>query len=128
MIYTDSGLINKDGSINLQYAFEWMCVLKEEYDMREFLKDMNDIEWLLSAPVDKIDLMQAKFDELSGKYSLYVNIVNIFNYRRGMNRIKSSLREQLRLYYYHLPLFALLKHQVTKVFELEVNKMICECA
>lgn len=128
MTYMDSGLISKDGSINLQYAFEWMCSLKEERDMSEFLKDMNDIEWLLSAPVDNIDMMQAKFDELSKKYSFYVNIVNLFNYRRGMNHVKSSLREQLRLYYYHLPLFALMKHKITKLFENEANKMISECA
>lgn len=128
MIYSDTGIINKDGSINLQYAFEWMSSLKEEYDMSGFIKDMNDIEWLLSAPVDNIDLMQKKFDELSEKYSMYVNVVNIFNYRRGLNHVKSSLREQLRLYYYHLPLFALMKHKVTKVLECEANKMIFECA
>ena len=96
--------------------------------MSEFLKDMNDIEWLLSAPVDNIDMMQAKFDELSEKYSFYVNIVNLFNYRRGMNHVKSSLREQLRLYYYHLPLFALMKYKVTKVLEAEACNMIFECA
>lgn len=128
MDYTDCGIINKDGSINLQYAFEWMCSLKEKYDMREFLQDMNDIEWLLSSPVDNIDLMQKKFDELCSKYSLYVNIVNIHNYRRGMNHVKSSLREQLRLYYYHLPLFALMKYKVTKVLETEACNMIFECA
>lgn len=128
MIYSDTGIINKDGSINLQYAFEWMSSLKEEYDMSGFIKDMSDIEWLLSAPVDNIDLMQKKFDELSEKYSMYVNVVNIFNYRRGLNHVKSSLREQLRLYYYHLPLFALMKHKVTKVLECEANKMIFECA
>lgn len=128
MIYTDSGIIGSDGRINLQYAYDWMSSLKEKYDMSEFLKDMNDIEWLLSAPVDNIDLMQAKFDELSEKYSLYVNIVNIFNYSRGMNRVKSSLREQLRLYYYHLPLFALMKYKVTQVFEREAKKIMFECA
>ena len=43
MIYNDYGLINRDGSINLQYAFEWMETLKEKYDMREILQDMSDI-------------------------------------------------------------------------------------
>ena len=38
MIYNDYGLINRDGSINLQYAFEWMETLKEKYDMREILQ------------------------------------------------------------------------------------------
>ncbi len=128
MTYTDSGLINKDGSINLQYAFDWTCSLKEEYDMREFLEDMNDIEWLLSSSVDNIDMMQKKFDELSEKYSFYVNVVNLFNYRRGMNHVKSSLREQLRLYYYHLPLFALMKYKLTHIFEGKDSKLICECA
>lgn len=128
MAYTDSGLINKDGSINLQYAFEWTCSLKEKYDMSEFLNDMNDLEWLLSSPVDNIDLMEAKFDELCAKYSFYVNIVNLYNYRRGMNHVKSSLREQLRLYYIHLPLFALMKYKVTQIFEDKANNMINECA
>ena len=108
MIYNDYGLINRDGSINLQYAFEWMETLKEKYDMREILQDMSDIEWLLSAPVDNIDLMEKKFDELSTKYFQYVNLVNLYNYRRGMNQVKSSLREQLRLYYNHLLLFGLM--------------------
>ena len=102
--------------------------LKEKYDMSEFLQDMSDIEWLLSSPIDNIDLMEAKFDELSAKYSVYVNMVNLFNYKRGMNHVKSSLREQLRLYYYHLPLFALMKHKVTKVLEAEARSMIVECA
>ena len=55
MIYNDYGLINRDGSINLQYAFEWMETLKEKYDMREILQDMEDIEWLLryAGPVRK---------------------------------------------------------------------------
>lgn len=128
MVYEDSGIINADGSINLQYAFEWMSSLKEKYDMSEFLKEMNEIEWLLSSQVDKIDLMEAKFDELAEKYFPYVNMVNIYNYKRGMNNVKSSLREQLRLYYNHLPLFALIKYKVTKVFESEANKMIAECA
>lgn len=128
MLYNDYGLINKDGSINLQYAFEWMETLKEKYDMRDILRDMEDIAWLLSAPIDNIDLMEKKFDELSAKYSTYVNLVNLFNYRRGMNHVKSSLREQLRLYYNHLPLFALMKHGVTKVLEQEANKMMFEYA
>ena len=128
MFYNDYGLINRDGSINLQYAFEWMESLKEKYDMREILQDMSDIEWLLSAPVDRIDAMEEKFDELSVKYFQYVNLVNVFNYRRGMNHVKSSLREQLRLYYYHLPLFALMKHGVTRVLEQEGNKLMFEYA
>ena len=128
MIYNDYGLINRDGSINLQYAFEWMETLKEKYDMREILQDMEDIEWLLSAPIDNIDLMEKKFDEVSAKYNQYVNLVNLYNYRRGMNQVKSSLREQLRLYYNHLPLFGLMKHGVTKVLEQEANKMMFEYA
>ena len=128
MFYNDYGLINRDGSINLQYAFEWMESLKEKYDMREILQDMSDIEWLLSAPVDRIDAMEEKFDELSAKYFQYVNLVNVFNYRRGMNQVKSSLHEQLRLYYYHLPLFALMKHGVTRVLEQEANKLMFEYA
>ena len=128
MIYRDLDIISEDGSINLRYAYDWMCNLKEKYDMSEFLQDMNDIEWLLSSPIDNIDLMEAKFDELSAKYSVYVNMVNLFNYKRGMNHVKSSLREQLRLYYYHLPLFALMKHKVTKVLEAEARSMIVECA
>ena len=128
MIYNDYGLINRDGSINLQYAFEWMETLKEKYDMREILQDMEDIEWLLSSPVDKIDAMEEKFDELSAKYFQYVNLVNLYNYRRGMNQVKSSLREQLRLYYNHLPLFGLMKYGVTKVLEQEANKMMFEYA
>ena len=128
MIYNDYGLINRDGSINLQYAFEWMETLKEKYDMREILQDMEDIEWLLSAPVDNIDLMEKKFDEVSAKYNQYVNLVNLYKYRRGMNQVKSSLREQLRLYYNHLPLFGLMKHGVTKVLEKEANKMMFEYA
>ena len=128
MLYNDYGLIDKDGSINLQYAFEWMETLKEKYDMRDILRDMEDIAWLLSAPVDNIDAMEKKFDELSAKYSTYVNLVNVFNYRRGMNHVKSSLREQLRLYYNHLPLFALMKHGVTKVLEEEAHKMMFEYA
>ena len=128
MFYNDYGLINRDGSINLQYAFEWMESLKEKYDMREILQDMSDIEWLLSSPIDKIDAMEEKFDELSAKYFQYVNLVNVFNYKRGMNQVKSSLREQLRLYYYHLPLFALMKHGVTRVLEQEGNKLMFEYA
>ena len=128
MIYNDYGLINRDGSINLQYAFEWMETLKEKYDMREILQDMEDIEWLLSAPIDNIDLMEKKFDEVSAKYNQYVNLVNLYNYRRGMNQVKSSLREQLRLNYNHLPLFGLMKHGVTKVLEQEANKMMFEYA
>ena len=31
MLFNDYGLINRDGSINLQYAFEWMESLKEKY-------------------------------------------------------------------------------------------------
>ncbi|MBQ9763936.1 MAG: hypothetical protein IJV92_06220 [Phascolarctobacterium sp.] len=128
MLFNDYGLINRDGSINLQYAFEWMESLKEKYDMREILQDMEDIEWLLSAPIDRIDDMEQKFDELSAKYFQYVNLVNLFNYRRGMNQVKSSLREQLRLYYYHLPLLALMKYGVTKVLEQEGNKLMFEYA
>ena len=128
MFYNDYGLINRDGSINLQYAFEWMESLKEKYDMREILQDMSDIEWLLSAPIDKIDAMEEKFDELSAKYFQYVNLVNVFNYKRGMNHVKSSLREQLRLYYYHLPLFALMKYGATRVLEQEGNKLMFEYA
>ena len=45
-----------------------------------------------------------------------------------MNQVKSSLREQLRLYYNHLPLFGLMKHGVTKVLEQEANKMMFEYA
>ena len=128
MLFNDYGLINRDGSINLQYAFEWMESLKEKYDMREILQDMEDIEWLLSAPIDRIDDMEQKFDELSAKYFQYVNLVNLFNYRRGMNQVKSSLREQLRLYYYHLPLFAFMKYGVTRVLEQEGNKLMFEYA
>ena len=45
-----------------------------------------------------------------------------------MNQVKSSLREQLRLYYNHLPLFGLMKYGVTKVLEQEANKMMFEYA
>ena len=125
MFYNDYGLINRDGSINLQYAFEWMESLKDKYDMREILQDMSDIEWLLSAPVDRIDAMEEKFDELSAKYFQYVNLVNVFNYRRGMNQVKSSLREQLRLYYYHLPLFALILFVPNNVLYLYAKDKAC---
>ena len=72
--------------------------------------------------------MEKKFDEVSAKYNQYVNLVNLYNYRRGMNQVKSSLREQLRLYYNHLPLFGLMKHGVTKVLEQEAHNMMFEYA
>ncbi len=128
-LFSDVNLVKQNGEFDFKYAFDWLMSIKDIYDVTDFIKDMLDIENLLSQNPQNHMAIFEKSEELKSKYPLEVSLINAYNKLKGFTIGNINNQEpipdpkkQLQLFYQYLPIFALTKTGISKIFESRIKQ------